>query len=599
MTEDLFAVLGVAESATENEIKKAYYKLALKYHPDKNKDDKNAEEMFKKVNHAYETLTDPVKRRDYLSSRSTPNYSRPSSGSSSSYSRPRSEFRFNSDPYKDYARYDPFDTFAKMFGQRSFPREYYNDREQVKKDFFQGKPTSSRKNPPVELDLEVSKELLEKGGSVTKEFTRKTLVNAETKQFEDVKVPLILKIGPGFHELKRFQPIVPNTQSTVVSNIIANLTKMSSAPALIELNKNKKRAKSSSSSDEDEDDPHWNKSGTSPKKVKLERNISNSPKKTPTKHKSSSSDSSDEEEEEVSKSEKSTSKKTPTKAPRAPINAKHQSAKTTTKHRRSDSSDSDAGDEDEQEEEIDKSKCYTPGEMCKLLKKFETHLGDKLATQTLKGLNKSIGKWIEDSKEDVEKDKFITSFRKYLHIGQTVMSLKDAGDVIRNSASSAQTLRLYPDFPTPIPSVLNIYVKANGGSIFNKDTTEKIKNDPDGKKRAENQRMEYMKEYVKQLEAFREAHPELSDACKKQLNKSINNYKVKLNPSLKASTSNGGAGRKKKVQAPKTPFEIFVMTKRSKYPGMDEDRLRQKLQKKFDKLDNDKIEFLNALAGSM
>ena len=50
-----------------------------------------------------------------------------------------------------------------------------------------------------------------------------------------------------------------------------------------ELNKNKKRAKSSSS-DEDEDDPHWNKSGTSPKKVKLERNISNSPKKTPTKH---------------------------------------------------------------------------------------------------------------------------------------------------------------------------------------------------------------------------------------------------------------------------------------------------------------------------
>ena len=50
-----------------------------------------------------------------------------------------------------------------------------------------------------------------------------------------------------------------------------------------ELNKNKKRAKSSST-DEDEDDPHWNKSGTSPKKVKLERNISNSPKKTPTKH---------------------------------------------------------------------------------------------------------------------------------------------------------------------------------------------------------------------------------------------------------------------------------------------------------------------------
>lgn len=64
--------------------------------------------------------------------------------------------------------------------------------------------------------------------------------------------------------------------------------------------------------------------------------------------------------------------------------------------------------------------------------------------------------------------KFVTSFRKYLHIGQAVMSLKDAGNVIRNSASSSQTLKLYPDFPAPIPSVITIYAKANGGSIFNK-----------------------------------------------------------------------------------------------------------------------------------
>ena len=62
---DYYEILGVAKSASDDEIKKAYRKLAIKYHPDKNPDDKKAEEKFKEAAEAYEVLSDADKKAQY------------------------------------------------------------------------------------------------------------------------------------------------------------------------------------------------------------------------------------------------------------------------------------------------------------------------------------------------------------------------------------------------------------------------------------------------------------------------------------------------------------------------------------------------------
>ncbi|NDE57148.1 MAG: molecular chaperone DnaJ, partial [Gammaproteobacteria bacterium] len=63
--EDYYQLLGVARNASDDEIKKSFRRLAMKYHPDRNQDNAEAEEQFKKIKEANDILSDPKKRAAY------------------------------------------------------------------------------------------------------------------------------------------------------------------------------------------------------------------------------------------------------------------------------------------------------------------------------------------------------------------------------------------------------------------------------------------------------------------------------------------------------------------------------------------------------
>jgi molecular chaperone DnaJ len=98
---DYYEVLGVAKNASAEDIKKAYRKLAVKFHPDKNPGDKSAEEKFKELGEAYEALSDPQKRAAF------DQYGHAAFD-------PRTRAGAGRSPGGDF--HDPFDIFSQVFG---------------------------------------------------------------------------------------------------------------------------------------------------------------------------------------------------------------------------------------------------------------------------------------------------------------------------------------------------------------------------------------------------------------------------------------------------------------------------------------------------
>nr|MBI5455659.1 J domain-containing protein [Candidatus Levybacteria bacterium] len=123
MTKDYYQTLGVTKGASETEIKKAYRKLALQYHPDRNKGDKELEKKFKEVTKAYEVLSDPSKRQTYdqfgeaAFEQGGPGAGGPFGGAGGQYGPFTYTYSSGGQGGFDFGGFsDPFDIFEQFFG---------------------------------------------------------------------------------------------------------------------------------------------------------------------------------------------------------------------------------------------------------------------------------------------------------------------------------------------------------------------------------------------------------------------------------------------------------------------------------------------------
>lgn len=131
---DYYEILGVQKSASAEEIKKAYRKLAVKFHPDKNPGDKNAEEKFKELGEAYEALSDPQRRAAY------DQYGHAAFD-------PRS--RTGTGGFRGGGFHDPFDIFREVFGGGG----------SIFEDLFGGDrsdPSAPQRGADLRYDLEIT-----------------------------------------------------------------------------------------------------------------------------------------------------------------------------------------------------------------------------------------------------------------------------------------------------------------------------------------------------------------------------------------------------------------------------------------------------------
>lgn len=190
--QDYYSTLGVSREASPDDIKKAFRKLARKYHPDIAEDKSTAEEKFKEINEAYEVLHDPEKRRKYdrLGARWQDGDFQPPPGSHSQRTSPgggATDFEFDGTGFSDF--------FEQFFGGAERHAGFDRDFQQSQRGGFSG-GTFPRRGNDIEGDILVTLAEVFGGSSRTVSLKRANPTTGQTETSTiKVKIPTGVRNG--------------------------------------------------------------------------------------------------------------------------------------------------------------------------------------------------------------------------------------------------------------------------------------------------------------------------------------------------------------------------------------------------------------------
>jgi curved DNA-binding protein len=191
---DYYKVLGVDKKASQDEIKKAYRKLAVKHHPDKNPGDSKAEQKFKEITEAYEVLSDPEKRKKY-----------DSLGSGWKHGQ---NFRPSSDWAKEFNI--DLDDFLKDFGfgGRTTASNFSDFFESVFSDANKRQANYSTKNTRSQFNTKTSTETPGKDIQVTLSVKLEDIYFGNTKSIS-IRIPVIDSSGKTVRKMRSYDIKIP------------------------------------------------------------------------------------------------------------------------------------------------------------------------------------------------------------------------------------------------------------------------------------------------------------------------------------------------------------------------------------------------------
>ncbi len=198
---DYYSILGVSKKSNDVEIKKAYKKLAIKYHPDKNQSDPNTEEKFKKISKAYQTLSDKSKRKMY---------------------------DLTGTDCENSLNFDPFNIFNNFFSKMNYnfpPSNFFsnNNSDDIKVEIFTSNSSNKSKYEEIKSDdiyynLNVSLEDI-----YLKKIKKLVLKHKRLVDNKYIEIPIVYKIPSHMKEIIFFEEAHDKRDCNKKGDVIINI----------------------------------------------------------------------------------------------------------------------------------------------------------------------------------------------------------------------------------------------------------------------------------------------------------------------------------------------------------------------------------------